>query len=105
LPQHSQSVALILDRQSGLVSPQFHVKFDPSFHTVKQDKFDSIWQTKAGLVSQREPKKDKQNPTTKTSTQKVRWDPQPEGARDPKKRRINAPSVSNGTEVPAVDDE
>jgi hypothetical protein len=106
LPQHSRSVALILDGPTGLVSPQFHFKFDPSFHTVKQDKFDSIWQTKAGFDSQREPKKDGQNPTTKMSTQKVRWDPQPEGARDLKKRCINnAPSVSNGTEVPAVDDE
>ena len=36
-PQHSQNVALILDIQTGLVSPQFHVKHDPSFHAVKQE--------------------------------------------------------------------
>jgi hypothetical protein len=54
-PQHARSVALVLDRQNALVSPQFHVTFDPSFHTCKQDKFDSKWQLKAGFVSQREP--------------------------------------------------
>jgi hypothetical protein len=48
-------VALALDRQTALVSPQFHVTFDPSFHTCKQDKFDSKWQLKAGFVAQREP--------------------------------------------------
>jgi hypothetical protein len=40
-PQHARSVALVLDRQTALVSPQFHVRFDPSFHTCKQDEFDS----------------------------------------------------------------
>jgi hypothetical protein len=45
----------VLDRQTTLVSPQFHVTFDPSFHTCKQDKFDSKWQPKAGYVAQREP--------------------------------------------------
>jgi hypothetical protein len=54
-PQHARNVALVLDRQTGYVSPQFHVKFDPSFHTVADDLNDSQWQVKAGLVSQREP--------------------------------------------------
>ena len=30
---------------------QFHVTFDSSFHTVKQDDLDSKWQVKAGLVT------------------------------------------------------
>ena len=45
----------MLDQNTGLVSPQFHLSFDPSFHTVKQDKLDFKWQLKAGLVTQREP--------------------------------------------------
>jgi hypothetical protein len=57
-PQHARNVALVLDRDTGLVSPQFHVQFDPSFHTVQQDKFDSLWQIKAGFVSQREQPKE-----------------------------------------------
>lgn len=53
-PQHARTVALVLDRETGLVSPQFHVVFDPSFQTVLEDKLDSTWQIKAGFVSQRE---------------------------------------------------
>jgi hypothetical protein len=56
-PQHARSVALVLDRQTALVSPQFHVTFDPSFRTCKQDEFDSKWQLKAGFVAQREPER------------------------------------------------
>jgi len=50
-PSHGRNVALVLDRNTGLVSPQFHVTFDPSFHTVKQDSFDTLWQLKAGFLS------------------------------------------------------
>ena len=35
-PKHARSVALVLNLQTGLVSPQFHVSFDPSFQTVKR---------------------------------------------------------------------
>jgi transposase InsO family protein len=42
-PQHARSVALVLSRETALVSPQFHINFDPTFHTVKQDDFDSKW--------------------------------------------------------------
>jgi hypothetical protein len=50
-PNHGRNVALVLDRTTGLVSPQFHVNYDPSFHTVKQDSFDTTWQSKAGFLS------------------------------------------------------
>ena len=53
-PHHNKNVALVLDRDSGLVSPQFHVLFDNEFQTVKDDKYDSSWQIKAGFSSQRE---------------------------------------------------
>ena len=43
-PIHNQNVALVLHRNTGHVSPQFHVKFDPSFHTVQQDKLECTWQ-------------------------------------------------------------
>lgn len=35
-PIHNQTVALVLNLKTGHVSPQFHVTFDPSFHTIKQ---------------------------------------------------------------------
>lgn len=50
-PNHGRNVALVLDRTTGLVSPQFHVIFDRKFQTVKQDKFDTHWQQKAGLIN------------------------------------------------------
>eukprot|EP00980_Cylindrotheca_fusiformis_P024769 scaffold12430_cov83-Cylindrotheca_fusiformis.AAC.1 len=36
-PNHGRNVALILDRTTGLVSLQFHIRFDPTFQTVKED--------------------------------------------------------------------
>jgi hypothetical protein len=66
---------LVLDRQTALVSPQFHVTFDPSFHTCKQDEFDSKWQLKAGFVALKEPEPKNaakvqvpQGPKSKTKT-------------------------------------
>ena len=35
-PTHARSIALVLNLQTGLVSPQFHIAFDPSFQTVKR---------------------------------------------------------------------
>lgn len=49
-PAHGRNIGLILDRNTGLVSPQFHVKYDPSFHSVMQDNYDSKWQQKAGFI-------------------------------------------------------
>jgi hypothetical protein len=43
-------MALVLHQKTALVSPQFHVSFDPSYHTIKQDEFDYNWQIKAGFV-------------------------------------------------------
>ena len=34
-PQHVRSVALVLNLQTGHVSPQFHVRYDPTFSTIK----------------------------------------------------------------------
>jgi hypothetical protein len=51
-PQHGQSVALVLRHETGLVSPQFHVAFDPTFHTVKDISAKSQWQVRAGFIMQ-----------------------------------------------------
>ena len=36
-PQHARSVALVLCTETGLVSPQFHIKMDRSFQTVAKE--------------------------------------------------------------------
>jgi hypothetical protein len=90
-PIHAQNVALVLDRQTGYVSPQFHVAFDPSFHTVKEDQFDSLWQVKAGFVSQREPEPNEQAAATPQDSHPKRAHfevgPSPEGATEPASKR------------------
>ena len=49
-PHHGRNIALVLSRTTGLVSPQFHVKFDVNFDTVRQIKVKSQWQLKTGFV-------------------------------------------------------
>ena len=39
-------VALVLEQVTGYVSHRFHIFFDPAFHAVKQDGFDSLWDIK-----------------------------------------------------------
>jgi len=52
-PNHGRNIAMVLDRVTGLVLPQFHVAFDPSFRTVEEDEFDTSWQVKAGFLSEK----------------------------------------------------
>ena len=44
-------MALILNKQTGLVSPQFQVKFDGRFQTINDISTESFWQTKTGSIS------------------------------------------------------
>jgi hypothetical protein len=52
-PHHARNVALVLNLRTGLVSPQFHVSYDPHFHTVRGsyggESPPSLWQSKCGL--------------------------------------------------------
>ena len=43
-------MALSLNPQTGLVSPQFHVHFDPEFTTVPDHTERSLWKPLAGFV-------------------------------------------------------
>jgi hypothetical protein len=52
--QHAQSAGLIFSMKIGLVSPQFHVKYDNTFTTVTQNSEgasipESSWQQKCGF--------------------------------------------------------
>ena len=53
-PRHSKSVALVLNPRTGLVSPQFHVKFDDDFDTVGalSDVTHGQWKRMAGFEAQ-----------------------------------------------------
>lgn len=48
--QHARSVGLLLSITTGLVSPQFHVRYDDSFSTLRESRVPrSEWQTLSGL--------------------------------------------------------
>jgi Reverse transcriptase (RNA-dependent DNA polymerase)/GAG-pre-integrase domain len=53
-PHHAQSVGLLLSLRTGLVSPQFHVRYDDSFETVRDKKSSMLpvsdWQHKCGFT-------------------------------------------------------
>ena len=48
-PVHSREVALVLDRHTGYVSPQFHIKVDKGFYTLQQERLKSTWQIATGF--------------------------------------------------------
>ena len=50
-PQHARNIALVLDTTTGLVSPQFHVVFDPTFSTSKHNKNPNTWAIRAGFTT------------------------------------------------------
>ena len=51
-PFHARNVSLVMDLQTGLLSPQFHAICDPTFSTVKNDNSKYYWSTKAGFTAQ-----------------------------------------------------
>ncbi|KAI2502191.1 hypothetical protein MHU86_12243 [Fragilaria crotonensis] len=78
-PQHhGRTLALVLSLDTGLVSPQFHVAFDPSFLSVKDIKSKLQWQIKEGFVKQLDMLRDRSRGTDVTrrdgSSEKTRSD-------------------------------
>ncbi len=56
-PLHSKEVALVLDRTTGYVSPQFHVKVDAGFYTLRQETVPTTWQLATGFKEAKQPPK------------------------------------------------
>lgn len=54
-PQHARTVGLLLSLKTGLVSPQFHIKFDDLFETVRTGEKGTLpasqWQSLARLTA------------------------------------------------------
>jgi Reverse transcriptase (RNA-dependent DNA polymerase) len=51
-PRHARNVSLVLNPRTGLTSPQFHIKHDDSFETVRttKDETHGWWITKCGFT-------------------------------------------------------
>ena len=51
-PLHNHDVALVFNRDFGLVRPQFHVRYDPLFTTTKDFDLSPLWQVRADFFRQ-----------------------------------------------------
>jgi hypothetical protein len=60
-PIHNRNVALVLHRHTGHVSPQFHIKFDKAFDSLRQEELTTTWQIKTGFTNESSQGKNKRN--------------------------------------------
>ena len=53
-PRHARNIALVLNPRTGIVSPQFHIKYEDTFETVRgtKDSTHGIWLNKCGFHQQ-----------------------------------------------------
>jgi hypothetical protein len=77
-PLHNRTVALVLNRATGYVSPQFHVKFDTGFQTIEKGDKDIEWQVKTGFVEKK---------TNNHQVEVPKWKQDSEGAESSNKRK------------------
>ena len=70
-PLHARNIALVLNMETGTVSPQFHVQFDKSFSTITGNAPPHHWLAKVGLhnVHASGDKPDAARPTSKPTSQ------------------------------------
>lgn len=112
-PSHARNVALVLNPHTGLVSPQYHVAYDPTFQTVRDDQNTCTWDMRAGLSpinppDKRHPNQKSHKPNSLTQTNKrkephtrVKDDTSSSKRRKntPKPPEINATQKSHGYNV------
>ena len=87
-PIHNRNVAMVLNRFTGHVSPQFHVKFDKSFDAPRQGFLESHWQYKTHFSATPE-------------RANVHRTPEPEGGQTPPKTGNKRARIQGPTETPA----
>ena len=99
-PIHNRNVALVLNIHTGYLSPQFHVKFDETFWTVLQDKWNATWWTSTGFTKQINQISHDEDIKTPGKGRKLKeHQPVPNGEirDDPGKRQIVAVTVNGPT--------
>ena len=90
---HNRNVALVLNIHTGYVSPQFHVKFDESFRTILQDKWDATWLSSTGFTkppNRRSHEKDTKTPSKRRKSTEQQPIPNGEIKDHPGKRQMVA---------------
>jgi hypothetical protein len=107
-PLHGKNVALVLDRTTGLVSPQFHVLFDDQFDTTKQEPaLTSAWQDKAGFLLKPEKVDSSKTKKSNRATKRNRPTPDPTAlpTNIPTSEGVRNTSVPEGEKANAQDKE
>jgi hypothetical protein len=97
-PQHARNAALVLNVETGPVSPQLHAEFDLGFHAVKQrPEMESSWQIEARFVAQRRPTPE----PTKTNLKEISRPAEgaPTGAPQPKQKRSKGAKASSAIQL------
>ena len=92
-PNYGRNIALILNRDTGLVSPQFHVKMDPTFRSIDHN-LGQQWIAKAGLNAKTSRGRKMEHPKRK---RQAKGDSLREGASTRKKFavQVNKPEYKN----------
>ena len=71
-PRHSRSTSLILNLETGLASPQHHLRYDNFFETIRNRKFPNIkWQQKCHFAEPLPAERDE--PIRPIRRRRVRW--------------------------------
>ncbi|KAI2496051.1 hypothetical protein MHU86_18472 [Fragilaria crotonensis] len=99
-PHHGRNVALVLDRETALVSPQFHVAFDAAFETVKDITVKSKWQNRAGFVAQRETLTDRNKGPEEQTTIERTWSSEGVNTSGNRKRKRQEKASTNQAGTP-----
>ena len=87
---HNRNVALVLNIHTRYVSPQFHVKFDESFRTVLQDKWNATWLSSTGFITQPSNREDITTPEKRRKSTERQPVPNEEIRDHPGKRQMVA---------------
>ena len=107
-PIHNRNVALVLNIHTGYVSPQFHIKFDETFRTVRQENWNATWLTSTGFLKETKrisPKEDTNTPGKRRKLTERQPVPNGETRDHPGKRQMetvtaNRPARHQMSKVP-----
>jgi histone deacetylase 1/2 len=106
-PKHARSVHLVLNLETGLVSPQFHVSFDDHFETTRPGVIRllpvSKWQEKAHFVGPKTAKEPPTEPKVTPTLEKSSFRPLPATERE--SQHSEAERVQNPTTMATTAEE
>ena len=92
-PQHASNISLVMHKDSGYVSPQFHVVHDRKFESLRHFKPTCTWRQKVGLMAV--PKPPHQNDTQRTRSATTPPISPPPRQRRRRQEKTNTDAIEN----------